>query len=146
SLRFPGTLERSGATRDRPAGRTRARVGAGDARLQRTPHRRRTQGSPMTDPPHPDLSSQRITRREFLERGACLGAGVGLVASVPAIRLASRADTLSLENEFIAGVWTTDGGVLRARESLARRSRAKLSVPVHVVALTLAERPRVDST
>src|SRR5437588_2785642 len=138
SLRFPRTLERAGATRDRPAGRTRAGVGTRGARLQRTPHRRRTQGSLMTDPPHPDLSSQRITRREFLERGACLGAGVGLLASVPAIRLA-RADTLSLENEFIAGAWTTDGGVLRAREISDRRNRTKLAVPEHVFALTLAD-------
>ncbi len=100
----------------------------------------------MTEPPHPDPSSQRITRREFLERGACLGAGVGLVASVPAIRLAARADTLSLDNEFIAGVWTTDGGVLRAREISDRRSRTKLAVPEHVFALTLADGTRVDST
>ena len=92
----------------------------------------------------PRRTSTLLTRREFLERGASLGATLALADA--ATRVVDRTDTLSLENEAIAGTWTTEGGVVRAREVIDRGGRARLAVPEQLFTLALADGTRLDST
>src|SRR5437764_219551 len=90
--------------------------------------------------------SDPMTRREFLERGGHAGAGLGLLGltatgglaavlrDLPAgARAMGRAegDALSLENPFIAAVWTVTGGSLRARSVTDRRNGTRLALPPH---------------
>ncbi|HEY7234171.1 MAG TPA: enterotoxin [Gemmatimonadaceae bacterium] len=95
-----------------------------------------------------DQRDESLTRREFLERGACIGIGAGLAQTVSqwSTRLVQRVDTISLENEAISAAWTTTDGVLRAREVGDLLSGSKLTVPEHVFAITLADGTRIDST
>src|SRR5205823_235033 len=83
---------------------------------------------------------------EFLEQNACLGASLGLFGASFLSSALAGAETLSLENEVIAGVWSTSGGILRAREIADRRSHARLTVPDHTFAIILADGVRLDST
>jgi hypothetical protein len=86
----------------------------------------------------------RVTRREFLERSAALGASLGLLG--PSVSVQPRTGTLTLENEAIGAAWSTTGGVLRAREVRDRGSSARLAIPESAFTLTLADGTHLDST
>ena len=88
-----------------------------------------------------DSPPRRLTRREFLERGAHGAAGVVILGA-----LRPSAETLSLENNAIAASWSTRDGVLRARAITDRGSRTRLPLPEHAFAITLGDGARLDST
>ena len=109
----------------------------------------------MTRSDNDDISRRRLTRRQFLERGAYAGVGLGLFAGAPRSLLAFAGrspvvtevsgGTFAVENEIIAGRWSTEGGVLRVRELVDRRSGARLAVPEHAFAITLGDGTRLGS-
>lgn len=86
-----------------------------------------------------------LGRREFLERGAALAAGLGILGGTR-VTFARRAEDLSLGNEAIASSWSTSGGILRAREVIDRASGSRLPVPEQAFAIALADGTRLDST
>ena len=98
-------------------------------------------------PPH-----RQLTRREFLERSASLGILAAGVACrlTPGARSTSGAtsgsDTLALENEAIAAMWSMSDGTLRVREIVDRQSGDRLALPQDAFALTLGDGTRLDST
>jgi hypothetical protein len=82
-----------------------------------------------------------LTRREFLERSAVMGASLGLLPSVSL----HRAEALTLENGSIGAAWSTDGGVLRAQEVRDVAAKTRLAMPESVFTLTLADGTRLDA-
>ena len=89
-------------------------------------------------------STPLVSRREFLERSAALGVSLGLIGTNVSLR--RRADTLTLENEFVSATWTTTAGVMRAREVRDRRTNSRLSLPESAFTLILGDGTRVDAT
>ena len=85
----------------------------------------------------------RVTRREFLGQSAALGATLGLLGMNASFE--HRADTLTLENDFVLASWSTTGGVLRARELRDRHANARLNLPESAFALTLADGSRIEA-
>ena len=96
------------------------------------------------------------TRRQFLERSACAGLGLGVLGALPRSLLAFSGeesvaarrggDSLSLGNDVISARWSTSGGVLRATAIESAKSNARLAVPEHIFSLALADGTRLDST
>ena len=110
----------------------------------------------MSPSDHRDDRGRTPTRRQFLERGAYAGLGLGILGSLPRSllafsgeqRVAARRgdDDFSLGNDVISASWSTSGGVLRATALASAESEARLAVPAHVFSLTLAGGARLDST
>jgi len=93
-----------------------------------------------------------ITRREFLERGAALGAGLGLLdalapvaalASPPADPLAAsftrQGDVLTLANAAILGAWSVEGGAFRTVRVTDRVQHAAIAPAPAAFTLLLAD-------
>ena len=95
-------------------------------------------------------------RRQFLERGAFAGLGLGMLGALPRSLLAlsdERSvtarrgdDGLALGNDVVSASWSTSDGVLRAGAITSKRNGARLMVPAPVFALALADGTRLDST
>jgi hypothetical protein len=92
-------------------------------------------------PQNREVGVPSLTRREFVEVGATMGA-VALLG----VRRGSHADTLTLDNGIIAATWTVTGGALRAREITDRQGSARLTLPETVFSLTLADGTGLDSS
>src|SRR5690348_13545870 len=84
-----------------------------------------------------------LSRREFLERGACVGASLGMfgVGTTHALvaALTSSGDTITLQNGAIAAVWSVKDGTLRARELFDRVTRVRFPLPDAAFHVTLAD-------
>ena len=110
----------------------------------------------MTRSSRYDRSRTALTRRQFLERGAGAGAALGILGVLPRqllalsgesrVALHRSGESFSLANDVISGEWSTSGGVLRVRGFASARSGARLALPAHAFALTLADGTRLDST
>jgi hypothetical protein len=90
-----------------------------------------------------EKSEARITRREFVERGAAVAAagmlGVRGVARV-------RPSELTLENDLIAATWSATDGILRPHAIIDQIGDTRLTLPDQLFSLTLAEGTRLEST
>jgi hypothetical protein len=98
-------------------------------------------------------SSNELSRRAFLERSVASGIALGVLGGnaanvVSSARSVARdsADTITIENAVMRGVWSVAGGALRAVELLDRETGAKLTIPPQTFTLTLADGTRVAST
>ena len=91
------------------------------------------------------IPDEPVGRREFIGHTATLAASLSIACRSPLHRVAG-ADVVTLRNQMIAASWTTDGGVLRAREVVDRTSGSPLQRPEAVFALVLADGTRLDST
>jgi hypothetical protein len=91
-----------------------------------------------------------LSRREFLERGAGVGASFGIFGTGAAhalvAALTSSGDTITLQNGAIAAVWSVKDGTLRARELFDRVTRVRFPIPDAAFHVTLADGVRIDST
>jgi len=92
-----------------------------------------------------DGRKEPLGRRDFLERGAALVAGLGVLGRT-SVALAPRSRDISLGNEAIAASWSISRGGLRAQEVIDRASGARLPVPEAAFAIVLADGTRLDST
>ena len=89
--------------------------------------------------------SELVDRREFLECGAALAAGLGVLGGA-SMAFAPRSRDISLGNEVIAASWSISRGGLRARKVIDRAGGNELPVPEAVFAIVLADGTRLDST
>jgi len=107
----------------------------------------------MRDPDGHVHDDAAITRREFLERGARFGAGVGVLRAVPAAALAEHlapraplavaaarhGDELTLGNAALAAAWSVAGGALSAVRVTDRVQGAAIQPAAAVFTLQLAD-------
>jgi hypothetical protein len=103
-----------------------------------------------------------ITRRDFVERAALLGAGAaalprmlewlrprsaaGAAGAAGAARCLAEGDELTLANAAVAAVWSVAGGVLRAVRFEDRLNGARLALPPDAFSLALPDGGAIRSS
>jgi len=103
-----------------------------------------------------------ITRRDFVERAALLGAGAlalprllerlrtqsaeGDAGGAGAARCFAQGNDLTLANDAVAAVWSVAGGALRAVRFDDRLNRASLALPPDVFSLDLPDGAAIRSS
>ena len=100
-----------------------------------------------------------ITRRDFLERGALLGAGLGVLGGARASDLAAalaprdplavsaarHGDALTLGNAAITAVWDIGGGTFRVTRVTDHVQRAALGPAAAPFTLRVADGPAISA-
>ena len=113
----------------------------------------------MRDPLRHVESRTAITRRDFLERGALIGAGLGALGGARASHLAAalaprdplavaaarHGDALTLGNSAIAATWDIGGGTFRATQVTDHVQRAALGPAAAPFSLRLADGPALTA-